>query len=836
LFFAAFLQLVLLSIPTKAQVGKYDVYEHTISYFFNERDRNPWVDVIVDVDLISPNGCHVDIGGFFYESNTWKWRFAPNEVGTWCYSWKLMDGETLITGDGTLQVEDSNNKGFVRQNPNNPFRWVFDNGEPFYPLGTQDCWGPDRNNNHIDADNWRIGELWGLSMDQVLSEYHNAGINLWRLNNENCCPKLWTTFSPNGNVYNIRAAKEFDAFATAIRANDLRIDFVLFGSGWETGVPFGNSAIDIAKMESLRHYVSYVVNRYGAYVDFWEIANEVPASECSDQVLAIIANHIRSVDPYGPRAIGMSWERPEVPEISMNNPHWYRSPTPDMFDIQYVNFLNSEKSSCGKPVIWTEFGNKGVCHTPESPFRWRVATWSIFFNEGAVIFWQTSNPEYTSGAANAYFNAEVRRYFSYLDAYNRDFDKNAVPVIVPVSNKSVRTYGLLGPKHFGLYIYDYSRPYNGRSGVIVNLSGQVSNMASGVGVWIDPVMGMVRSTVTITPETTQLVVPYFVSDIALKVPLSAATEQVLLENPSFELPGIAKVKGWDGACADPAWTGLVYDIPGWSSDSPAFNSGVEIGNVPTEGLGNGFLTAGDPAVWQLTGHTIASDEVFELKVDARKDSRSAVIFKLALYYDNFGIRVPLASKQVIINDTMQEYSLVFTSNEIPTSADYKIGIQFLNVTGVGRVLLDRVRLGLIASELYEDFETGDFSKFKWDFLGDSEWDIISQEKKSGSFGAKAGLINDYETSSLSITIWCSDGNIKFHRKVSSESHYDFLRFYIDGTEKGHWSGEQDWDEVSFPVTQGIRTFEWIYSKDNSISGGEDTAWIDDIVFPFYVNW
>jgi hypothetical protein len=58
-----------------------------------------------------------------------------------------------------------------------------------------------------------------------------------------------------------------------------------------------------------------------------------------------------------------------------------------------------------------------------------------------------------------------------------------------------------------------------------------------------------------------------------------------------------------------------------------------------------------------------------------------------------------------------------------------------------------------------------------------------------------------------------------------------LKFKIDGVEKGAWSGEEDWSEVSFPVDEGTRTFEWTYSKDGSDSEGDDTVWIDDIVFP-----
>lgn len=93
------------------------------------------------------------------------------------------------------------------------------------------------------------------------------------------------------------------------------------------------------------------------------------------------------------------------------------------------------------------------------------------------------------------------------------------------------------------------------------------------------------------------------------------------------------------------------------------------------------------------------------------------------------------------------------------------------------------------------------------------------------------MIEDNESSALELTLDCIFDDITFYRKVSSESGYDCLKFYIDGIEQYKWSGEQDWEEVSFPVTPGQRTFKWIYSKDYSVSEGDDTAWIDDITFP-----
>jgi len=133
-----------------------------------------------------------------------------------------------------------------------------------------------------------------------------------------------------------------------------------------------------------------------------------------------------------------------------------------------------------------------------------------------------------------------------------------------------------------------------------------------------------------------------------------------------------------------------------------------------------------------------------------------------------------------------------------------------------------------AVENFEDFETGDFSKFPWEHYGDETWAVTSRQKHSGAYSAEAGWIDHDQSTTLQVTLDCVSGNITFYRKVSCESNYDYLKFYIDGAEKGEWSGEQDWAEASFPVTAGTRTFEWTYSKDGSESVGDDTAWIDDI--------
>jgi len=131
----------------------------------------------------------------------------------------------------------------------------------------------------------------------------------------------------------------------------------------------------------------------------------------------------------------------------------------------------------------------------------------------------------------------------------------------------------------------------------------------------------------------------------------------------------------------------------------------------------------------------------------------------------------------------------------------------------------------------EDFESCDFNMFDWTTYGDKKWFVASGQGHSGNYGAQAGPIEDNESSILEVALDCTAGEVSFYCKVSCELGCDYLRFYIDGSRQDAWSGEQDWKQVSFPVTAGRRTFRWEYSKDSSASNGDDTAWIDDIAFP-----
>lgn len=151
--------------------------------------------------------------------------------------------------------------------------------------------------------------------------------------------------------------------------------------------------------------------------------------------------------------------------------------------------------------------------------------------------------------------------------------------------------------------------------------------------------------------------------------------------------------------------------------------------------------------------------------------------------------------------------------------------------------LNPINFGLAVGIIYEDFETGDFSKYPWTFDGNANWIIEDETVYEGSFSARSGSITDLQESVLLLEMdVLSEGEISFYKKVSCENDpggtgYDYLAFYIDDDEQGRWDSEVDWSQETYTVDAGTHTFKWLYYKDPAVSSGEDCAWIDYIVLP-----
>jgi hypothetical protein len=226
------------------------------------------------------------------------------------------------------------------------------------------------------------------------------------------------------------------------------------------------------------------------------------------------------------------------------------------------------------------------------------------------------------------------------------------------------------------------------------------------------------------------------------------------------------------------------------------------------------------------------DAVFSVRARAaiRGIGRSSNGPELMLYLDDIEVRQWTIDSSVYEDHSTTAlvpkgiHKLELAMADEPVGADWDIVVDFVDVNVVWT-----------EDPPHEGFETGDLSEFDWISYGDENWTVTSDERNSGTYSAQAGSIDDNQTTTLEITLDCIPGDVSFYCKVSCESYWDSLKFYINGVEQDKWSGEEDWTQASFPVTEGRRTFRWAYSKDESSSDGNDTAWIDDVVFPVRSN-
>jgi len=132
-----------------------------------------------------------------------------------------------------------------------------------------------------------------------------------------------------------------------------------------------------------------------------------------------------------------------------------------------------------------------------------------------------------------------------------------------------------------------------------------------------------------------------------------------------------------------------------------------------------------------------------------------------------------------------------------------------------------------APAIAEQFPYPDFGQMP---LGaDGGWHQSIDFAIEGGVSLKSDVISHNQVAAIERTGVFVGSAIRFSHKVSSESGFDFLRFYIDGVEQGAWSGEKGWTAVNYPLADGSHTLKWAYEKDGAVTHGSDAAWIDGVL-------
>lgn len=509
--------LVVQATPNTDRLMPYQVFELTFQH--DNRYADPTWDVTIDVCLTSPHGEKITVGGFFYGSSQpqqpairqwqddrgrprseatwpcqpadlWKARYAPSQLGTWQYRYEFRnaDGATAA-GTGAFQVVPGRvrHPGWVRINPAHPLRFVTEDDRPFFPIGWQDgvfdgnhngsamdeksMEGPFRQDQETERPPPPPGALFarGPSLnpqngDVYFGRHARAGFNVWRFSPHNFSLPVfdiaYDAARPEPARIRWEQARMVDEMLQLTRKYSVRNFYGIFGFA----KVFNDHPDDERGMTKIKRLVKYSVDRWGAYVDFWELLNE---QQVADGWYEAVIPYLQSIDPYH-KPLATSWERPELAGIDINAPHWYGS----------ENELTSDQASAGqaeqrrkfaKPIVFGEQGNGGGrpelvrqgiggVWDPGSARRMRVRSWSALFHEIAFIFWETSYAK-DGHHMNLWIGPEERQYVHALQDFAFQLDAGVRPVKVELAGpqaRQVRSYGLRSPQRAAVYLHHFT--------------------------------------------------------------------------------------------------------------------------------------------------------------------------------------------------------------------------------------------------------------------------------------------------------------------------------------------------------------------------------------------
>jgi len=230
------------------------------------------------------------------------------------------------------------------------------------------------------------------------------------------------------------------------------------------------------------------------------------------------------------------------------------------------------------------------------------------------------------------------------------------------------------------------------------------------------------------------------------------------------------------------------------------------------------------------GNTIADPgETFKLVFRTRNigSSSTSGLFNISSPSESITVLEPTKNSGTLITGETVEIPVLVHLSETVSSGTT---ISVLTLLDCNPYFVKRdfsFRVGRIR----ESFESGTFNVFPWINKSSKPWIITESGPFDGIMSAKSGAISHNSSSSLIIlTYYPTADSIKFGYKVSSEPGYDFFIFKINNTEAFKKSGETLWEKKSIAVPAGYNKMEWIYRKDQSVSGGSDYAMIDMIDF------
>ena len=548
-------------------IPRYDIYEVTMAHTGTYTYPND--DVTITCVFTSPSNKTYTIGGFFYDTNIWKTRFAPKEVGNYTWTLSFDNGSgTPYTTSGSFTCTTSSNSGFLAISPANPRRFITEaDGKPFYINGFNGAynylpWNPSPMKGATDEANQQLGNPathdFAVPLADAISTYRRGGLNImrnnWQAQNQSDGPAYITRIndaSTGKNTYSAFAGKRLDELATAVHQSGIKYMMTTCIAplivNWNvTGT--GNTT-------AITNYYKHFINRWGAYVDMWEIGNELNGT--TQAYLDVVTAAIHNNDPYN-HPLTNSYQAPNLDETQLTaaNSHTYRASKNIDLDHDWVystgtsatgvgQYLGANISGVGyvpslrelypnKPIFSGECGN-GVPYPAYDPERYRIPLWTTCLNESGVIYWLQMDKHYrpSGGYSNIYIGTEERSMARIFANLVSDIDEMAVPLptaSVVCSSTNLRGYVTASSQNMIGYFLHANNHYSNLSGATVTLPIPANNMR---GQWIDPTTGTILQEFTVSSGTQTLSIPTFQVDVGLRLRSASSAPVIEFAKASY---------------------------------------------------------------------------------------------------------------------------------------------------------------------------------------------------------------------------------------------------------------------------------------------------------------
>lgn len=505
--------------PVSQTVKEGEVFELKVKAP-SDRYSNPYTAVDLSAEFINVENRKIQVHGFYYDKGEWRVRFNPPTDGRWQWTlhWRDPFQNKELSGSFTSERSYS-----VLQADPQTAKWLTKDGKTIFPVaGINDCFA-DLNQDGSPLNDWftqdgslKIATTSGeipqklsfnsqvVPMESYLDTYRN-GFNLFRQNVSNCSPPLYYAENFLYSKYLSHEGKQFDALSQQLFQRGYSVWFTMFSFS----LPFDGGVRYPDERFALENYIKYVVARFGAYVDVWEISNEAVAS---DEYVRTIAQLIEKNDPYK-RLISVSWEKPQLDSITLIAPHWYQSENDNESDLATITQIN-KFSEYKKPVVFGEHGNQERNWDPSSAHRMRVRTWTAFFHQAGLVFWnQSSTKDYynpTFQNSNIYLGEEERNYQSVFLQLTQGLPVSLVPQPDPPRGSGIRPYALKNETLLLYYIFNSNVEENSTTVITNTLAGRAK------AEWFDTKTGELLRAEEVDPEAT-LTSPPFTRDIFVKL-------------------------------------------------------------------------------------------------------------------------------------------------------------------------------------------------------------------------------------------------------------------------------------------------------------------------------